>query len=411
MEHGGQPDVYFKKLVTLEHAGHMLHLRVAQDLFSSHEIDAGTRFLLRSLAENATAPFTKVLDLGCGYGPLGLTMAKVEPDREVQLVDRDALAIEYARQNAVLNGMPQPKVYGSLGYDDVKDTDFDLVLSNVPGKAGDTVISSLLLDARHHLRPGGLTAIVVVAALGPEVAELLAATPEIEVMLRKSRSGHVVYFYRFAEDGRAARPLGSALDRGVYRRGDMALSCAGQELSVETAHGLPEFDALSFQSQLLLESLSSLKGARPKKVISLNPGQGHLPVALVKLFEPEELSLVGRDLLGLRYAEANLLRNGYPRERITLSHRLGMATDDEAPVDLIVGPLEEDEGREAIAYTVEEGAKALSAQGTMLVAATSTAVTRLESSVQSQELLKIKARKRKGGHSVLELTRVYKMSF
>ena len=302
--------------------------------------------------------------------------------------------------------MPQPKIYGSLGFDDVKDTDFDLILSNIPGKAGATVISSLLLDARHHLRPGGLAAIVVVAALKQDVADLLAAAPEVEVVLRKSRSGHAVYHYRFAEEGRpAARPSKRALERGVYRRGDMGLFCAGQELSVETAHGLPEFDALSFQSQLLLESLGSLKSARPKRVISLNPGQGHLPVALLKLFEPEELALVGRDLLGLRCAEANLLRNGYPRERITLSHRPGMATDDEAPVDLIVGPLEEDEGRDAIAYTVEEGAKALSSQGTMLMAATSTAVTRLERSVQSRKLLKVTARKRKGGHSVLELAR------
>ena len=64
-----EQDVYFKKEVELEFEGNSLRFRVAQDLFSSFDVDVGTRQLLRSLAQVDRADFGKVLDLGCGYGP------------------------------------------------------------------------------------------------------------------------------------------------------------------------------------------------------------------------------------------------------------------------------------------------------------------------------------------------------
>ena len=70
----GDPDSYFKKVVSLEHEGHSLRFRVAQDLFSSHEVDVGTRLLLRTLEQAGHERLRKVLDLGCGYGPLGLAL-------------------------------------------------------------------------------------------------------------------------------------------------------------------------------------------------------------------------------------------------------------------------------------------------------------------------------------------------
>ncbi len=126
-------DIYFHKTVDF-HAGKInLRFRTSQALFSSHNVDIGTRFLLRSIIESDYKP-GRILDMGCGYGPLGLTLKKLYPDSHVEMVDRDALAIAYSRQNAELNGLAGVEICGSLGYDDVQRTDFDLITCKYTGK-------------------------------------------------------------------------------------------------------------------------------------------------------------------------------------------------------------------------------------------------------------------------------------
>ena len=98
-------DVYFHKTVTFRAWKHSLQFRTSQELFSSHDIDTGTKFLLRTIVEADYGNFQRILDVGCGYGPLGLTLKSLHPDSIVHLFDRDALAVEYSRQNAELNGL------------------------------------------------------------------------------------------------------------------------------------------------------------------------------------------------------------------------------------------------------------------------------------------------------------------
>ena len=137
-------NAYFKKMLTFKHDDKTLQFRVSQELFSSYEVDAGSRFLLRTLDQLPLADMRSVLDVGCGYGPLGLTLAKLEKRRTVQLVDRDALAVDFTQQNAALNDLHNVSVGGSLGYDAVTAREFDLIVSNIPGKAGDEVIAHLV---------------------------------------------------------------------------------------------------------------------------------------------------------------------------------------------------------------------------------------------------------------------------
>jgi 16S rRNA (guanine1207-N2)-methyltransferase len=155
-------DAYFHKTVTFRAGKNNLKFRTSQALFSSFDIDTGTRFLLRSIADAGYRP-QQVLDLGCGYGPIGLTLKRLFRESTVHMVDRDALAVDYARQNAELNGINDVEIYGSLGYDDIKRNDFDLVAANIPGKAAPVVMEYLLKEARHYLAPSGLMSIVVVA--------------------------------------------------------------------------------------------------------------------------------------------------------------------------------------------------------------------------------------------------------
>ena len=193
--------MYFKKLLTFRFWRQEIQFRVSQDLFSSHQIDAGTQFLLRAIKDLNQGQFSKILDLGCGYGPIGLTLKKLSGTACVHMVDRDALAAEYSRQNADINGLSGVSVYGSLGYDDVRSRDFDLIASNIPAKAGQVVISHLLRYSVHYLRPGGVVVVVVVAPIERMVDEVLRNSPGISLLFKRSRRGHIVFGYQFASDG------------------------------------------------------------------------------------------------------------------------------------------------------------------------------------------------------------------
>ena len=351
------------------------------------------------------------------YGPLGLALAKVQPQRLVHLVDRDALAVAFTRANAGLNDLNNVKAYGSLGYDDVPDNDFDLVLSNIPGKAGRPAIASILIDARHVLQPGGVTAVVVVPPLAAPVAEILDR-PDVETVLREEGPEHVVFHYRFSErqnfdsdptqaNGDQTSPVfkDSAFERGVYDRGQMEVNYRGQKFNVLTACGLPEFDKLSLQSELILSGLQKVGGAHKplNHALVFNPGQGPIPVALWNQLAPQKMTLVDRDLLSLRAVERNLLHNGCPREQFTLTHQPGLPLDDSPPPDLILGVLRDSEGPAAHAALMRQAAALLSAQGELLVSGASTTITRLEKTIKKEKLLTFKQRKRNRAKRLLIL--------
>lgn len=403
-------DVYFKKTLDFYHAGRSLKFNVAQDLFSSHQIDVGTARLLRGLVD--APPFAKILDLGCGYGPLALTLKALYPESVVHAVDRDALAVDYTRQNALLNGFADVAVYGSLGYDDVSERDFDLIISNIPGKAGETVIVSLLRDAVHFLKPGGLVAIVVVAALEGNVAQALD-DPGIEIAFQETRSGHAIFHYRFTDAYRAARtrfaaqpPFASGLTRGLYHRDVVDITLDSLTFPMQTARGLPEFDSLSYGSLLLLDNLARLQGTNAGHVVVHNPGQGHIPVAVWKLFNPDAITLIDRDLLSLRYARDNLIQNGCLASKIVMTHQVDLALEgEEQAAGLIVGILREEEGQAAAEQLTRHAAARLAPDGALWLVAGSTPITRLEKAIASAKLLRIVRRKRDNRMSLLVMQR------
>jgi 16S rRNA (guanine1207-N2)-methyltransferase len=396
-------DVYFHKTITYRAWKHSLRFRVSQELFSSHDIDTGTKFLLRTIIEAGYGEPKRILYLGCGYGPIGLTMNKMYPDSTAHMVDRDALAVEYSRQNAVLNGLTDIVIYGSLGYDDVKRNDFDLIISNIPGKAGEPVIEYLLRESRYYLTPGGVAAIVVVSPLEEPVSKILEDSPGIEVVLKRNRSSHAVFHYRFTGDSVPLKPGSSALERNVYHRKDVEMRMEKLEYSMQTAYGLPEFDSLSHGTEMLIKGFQDLQGKNIRHVAIFNPGQGHAAVVLWKLIRPGTIELIDRDLLALRYSRLNLILNECPAGQVGISHQAGMESGNKEKVDLITGVLREEEGKEATFLTLRQAAARLSDNGIIIAAAGSTAVTRLVTYVESQNLLVIKKRERRKGHNLLVL--------
>lgn len=143
--------------------GRTLKLASTWGLFSPREIDEGTRLLLDHIevAEDADC-----LDLGCGYGPLGLALAVLAPRGRTLLVDKDFVAVEYAGRNARANGLANAETMLSNGFDAIpRERRFDLVASNIPAKVGKELLAILLHDARDRLKPGGRLYVVTVNGL------------------------------------------------------------------------------------------------------------------------------------------------------------------------------------------------------------------------------------------------------
>lgn len=396
-------DAYFKKIITFNFWRQNLRFRTSQELFSSHEIDSGTRLLLRTIKEDGNINPQSILDMGCGYGPLGLTLKSVYRDAEVHLVDRDALAFEYSGQNAELNGFTGVSAYGSLGYDDLKKSDFDLIVSNLPGKAGEPVIAYLLRDAAYHLAPHGLAAIVVVTPLAKIVEQILKASPGAEITNRQTNPGHVVFHYRFQSlPGEKTPP--AAMERGIFTRKQITFRLDSLECPLHTAFGIPEFDTLDYRSEMLLKAVENLRSSHFKNIVAINPGQGYIPIAIWKIFQTENISLVDRDLLALRYAKFNLVLNQCPAERINLHPQAGFELKGHHNADLWIGVLRSEEGSRAMIEMIQQAAQTLSPTGSIVLSASSTAMARLADYIQLHKLLRIVDREKWRGYSLLVLS-------
>lgn len=398
------PDVYFKQLLTFRFWRQELHFRVSQDLFSSHQVDVGTQFLLRVIKDLAPGQLSKILDLGCGYGPIGLVLKKLYDTACVHMVDRDALAVEYSRQNMELNSLSGVSVYESLGYDDVRSRDFDLIASNIPAKAGEAVISHLLQDAVHFLRPGGVVAIVGVEPIEQMVEEILRHSPDINLLLKRSRRGHVAFAYQFANYRREdPTPDNDALR--VYNRGSTTVAAGVQQLRVDVSWGLPEFESLSFKNRLLIEFLSKEPRSDIDSAAIFNPGQGHVAVVLSKLFRPRSIYLIDRDLLALRQAKHNLIHNGFSEANITLKHQVGLGCAEDEPVQVLAGVVREDEGPQAANLLLSQATTRLSRSGMLVLSASSTGITRIIKMAEPWKEYEIRERKRWRGNSLVVFER------
>lgn len=105
------------------------------------------------------------LEIGCGYGPIGLAIAKESRQGKVHMVDKDFVAIEYAKKNAALNGIRNCEIYLSNAFSHVPDIGFDHIVSNLPAKVGNELLYLILNDAKSHLKIGGKFRVVVIAGL------------------------------------------------------------------------------------------------------------------------------------------------------------------------------------------------------------------------------------------------------
>lgn len=147
-----QNDIHELQVVLL---GERMKFLTDAGVFSKKMIDFGSQVLLSCLSFQQGET---VLDVGCGYGPLGLSLVKAQ-GIHATMVDVNTRALDLAQKNADLNQV-EAKIFQSNVYDQVEGS-FDHIISNPPIRAGKKVVHQVLSGSFDHLNPGGDLTIVI----------------------------------------------------------------------------------------------------------------------------------------------------------------------------------------------------------------------------------------------------------
>lgn len=129
-------------------------------VFSKNRVDVGSEVLMEA-ADKADFPDGNILDVGCGYGPIGLYLASAFPNREIEMVDINERALDLAKENAKLNDISNVKIFKSSIFEQVKETKYAAIISNPPIRAGKKVVHQILEESYDHLTTGGILQIVI----------------------------------------------------------------------------------------------------------------------------------------------------------------------------------------------------------------------------------------------------------
>ena len=174
--------------------GHGFRMMTDAGVFSKGELDEGTRLLLDALPDLTG----DVLDLGCGWGAIGVALARANPEARLTLADVNRRALRLAEENAA-QAQVSVRIRESDGFGALADERFDTVVTNPPIRAGKQVIYRMFADAAKALRPGGALYLVIRKQQGAESCQKYLRTLYAQVeRLDRSRGYWVL---------RAAQPI------------------------------------------------------------------------------------------------------------------------------------------------------------------------------------------------------------
>lgn len=175
--------------------GRKFEFLTSSSVFSKKRVDLGTRVLIEAMVLPQTGA---VLDIGCGYGAVGITAAATNPKLKVVMTDVNMRAVRLAKQNIGANRIRNAQVlYGHL-YEPVEALHFDCVLSNPPISAGMDVVKAIIEGAPKVMNAGGSFQMVIRSKIGakslPEAfceafggCEVLARESGFRVLMGKLR--------------------------------------------------------------------------------------------------------------------------------------------------------------------------------------------------------------------------------
>ena len=349
------------KTVGFAYRGARLGFDLSHALFSSFDIDTGTRLLLKEIArDEAVTGAASILDAGCGTGIIGISLAASCPSARVVMRDRDLLACAFSERNCLKNGIPARRLDlegkavapisgkplkqeakaerkneviiapGLLGEDDPFGP-FDAVVSNLPAKAGPAVLTAFVgACAKKLLNPGGRLAFVIVNTLA-DLADSWSSGSGMALVRKTPGKSHTVYILE-KEIGEApgerakipfeARdadhsPIPSFEERaesvGFYVRSTSMRQVGRYTVQANGFWGLPEFDTTSYATELAVDALEkATAGCLVRDFLVSGPGIGLAALWARETLGPVRVRALSRDLLSLFAAGVNV-KNQEPR--------------------------------------------------------------------------------------------------
>jgi 16S rRNA G1207 methylase RsmC len=171
------------------HVGELaIELQADRGVFGSRGVDLGTLVLLR---EAPTPPARgEILDLGSGYGPIAIALARQAPEARIWAIDVNERALELTKSNAA--AAATPNVVASSPDEVPRDLQFDAIYSNPPVRIGKAALHDLLERWLGRLKPGGRAYLVVQRNMGADSLAAWLATQGYAVQRLKAKKGYRV---------------------------------------------------------------------------------------------------------------------------------------------------------------------------------------------------------------------------
>ncbi|WAA12384.1 class I SAM-dependent methyltransferase [Fervidibacillus halotolerans] len=177
--------------------GDIFHFKTDRGVFSKNEVDFGSKLLIHTFQEpSVSGPF---LDVGCGYGPIGLALAKTHPTRTVHMIDINERAIRLAEENAKNNQVKNVEIYQSDGFEKVSEFSFAAIVTNPPIRAGKKIVFQILENSVNYLCPGGELWVVVQKKQGAPSIKTKLTEIFGQVTVVKKDKGY--YIFRIQKNG------------------------------------------------------------------------------------------------------------------------------------------------------------------------------------------------------------------
>ncbi len=339
--------------------GLSLSLRVPHDVFSTQRIDEGTLLFLEHLPKGNPK---SILDMGCGYGALGLPIAARYPEAIVDMVDRDLLAVKWSSINANENNLKNVNAFGSLGFRDLSnDAQYDWVLCNVPARIGQPFIRNLIEEGCAKLNAGGVLSVVVIRDLGT-ILEEMAKENEWPLLEVARGPRHTIYSI---EKWRKTNPAPESAD--LYFRDQVDIQ--GMKLDRPFDFGGDDPKRLMSGLPVLFDSLPrQLPSGGFKKTLCFRSGYGQVPLFARKRWPDTKVVVIDRDLLGTTFIRRNSIKLGLGGELLEVreaAHFPDAMRPDEK-FDLVLGEISPSAGEavlvselNSILKSLSEGAEAI----------------------------------------------------
>ena len=179
--------------ITYDFQGKHLIYTTDHGVFSRQRLDYGSRVLMDAIdIGNAKS----MLDVGCGYGTMGIALKSVHEDLQVLMTDVNKRAISLAKENIKCNNLEGIDVIESDVYENVHDR-YDLVISNPPIRAGKKVVSAIISGSYDHLNEGGRLVIVIQKKQGaPSAKKLMEEIFGNATVIKKDKGYYILQSYK-----------------------------------------------------------------------------------------------------------------------------------------------------------------------------------------------------------------------